>query len=74
MIYSMTGYGQTVVDINGFAFQVDIKSLNSRNIDVNIRASHLIRQHEIAIKKLIAEELVRGKIEIYITEETYQRV
>ncbi len=68
MVLSMTGYAQGVVELSGFQFQIDIKTLNSKGLDLNLRGNQMIRQKEIAIRKLLSTALRRGKVEIYFNE------
>ncbi len=69
MIQSMTGYGKAEVSLEQTNFIIEIKSLNSKQIDINVKMSSLYRDKEIKIRKLVAEKLKRGKIEISIWRE-----
>ena len=62
----MTGYGKAEVNILNKNFFVEIKSLNSKNFDLNIKMSSIYRGEEISLRKLILEKLKRGKIELSI--------
>jgi len=62
----MTGYGKTVVDYNGKKINVEIKSLNSKQLDLTTRIAPLYREKEMEIRQLIAEKLLRGKVEFCI--------
>lgn len=66
MIHSMTGYGQTVVNHNNKKIHIEIKSLNSKNLDVTTRIASIYRDHEIEIRQTIATQLQRGKIDLAI--------
>ena len=66
MIQSMTGYGKTVVAYKGKKINVEIKSLNSKQLDLTTRIAPLYREKEMEIRQLIAEQLVRGKVEFCI--------
>ena len=66
MIHSMTGYGQTVVKHNNKKIHIEIKSLNSKNLDVTTRIASIYREHEIEIRQTIATQLQRGKIDLAI--------
>ena len=59
----MTGYGKTVVAYKGKKINVEIKSLNSKQLDLNTRIAPLYREKEMEIRQLIAEKLLRGKVE-----------
>ena len=63
MIQSMTGYGKTVVAYKGKKINVEIKSLNSKQLDLTTRIAPLYREKEMEIRQLIAEQLQRGKVE-----------
>ena len=63
MIQSMTGYGKTVVAFKGKKINVEIKSLNSKQLDLSTRIAPLYREKEMEIRQLIAERVLRGKVE-----------
>ena len=63
MIHSMTGYGKTVVAYKGKKINVEIKSLNSKQLDLTTRIAPLYREKEMEIRQTIAEKVVRGKVE-----------
>ena len=62
----MTGYGKTVVAYKGKKINVEIKSLNSKQLDLTTRIAPLYREKEMEIRQLIAERLQRGKVEFAI--------
>ena len=66
MIQSMTGYGKTVVVYKGKKINVEIKSLNSKQLDLTTRIAPLYREKEMEIRQMIAEQLQRGKVEFAI--------
>ncbi len=66
MIQSMTGYGKTVVAYNGKKINVEIKSLNSKQLDLTTRIAPLYREKEMEIRQMIADKLLRGKVEFCI--------
>ena len=66
MIQSMTGYGKTVVAFEEKKIHVEIKSLNSKQLDLSTRIAPLYREKEMEIRQLIAERVVRGKVEFNI--------
>ncbi len=66
MIQSMTGYGKTVVAYKGKKINVEIKSLNSKQLDLTTRIAPLYREKEMEIRQLIAEKVLRGKVEFCI--------
>ena len=70
MIQSMTGYGKTVVQLATKKITIELKSLNSKNLDLNVRIPSYYREKELDIRKILAAVLDRGKIDfsIYIEE------
>ena len=65
----MTGYGKTVVVWNGKKINVEVKSLNSKQLDLTTRIAALYREKEMEIRQLIAERVIRGKVEFCIWVE-----
>ena len=70
MIYSMTGYGKSVLQLPTKKITIELKSLNSKNLDLNARMPSIYREKELAIRKKLADKLVRGKIDFSIYVET----
>ena len=66
MIQSMTGYGKAVVVYKGKKINVEIKSLNSKQLDLTTRIAPLYREKEMEIRQLIAEKVIRGKVEMSV--------
>jgi len=66
MIQSMTGYGKAVVAYKGKKINVEIKSLNSKQLDLTTRIAPLYREKEMEVRQLIAEKVIRGKVEMSI--------
>ncbi|MFK7782627.1 YicC/YloC family endoribonuclease [Psychroserpens sp.] len=69
MIQSMTGYGKSVIQLPTKKISIEIKSLNSKNLDLNARMPSLYREKELSIRKLIASKLVRGKVDFSLYME-----
>ena len=69
MIRSMTGYGRGQAQGEGLSFSVEIKTVNHRYGDINIKAPRLIAPFEAEIKKRVAAVLKRGKIDVFITQD-----
>ena len=69
MIKSMTGYASESFVINTTKFLVEIKSINSKNIDLSIRIPQFLKQYENDLRKKITDKLHRGKIEINVSTE-----
>lgn len=68
MIKSMTGYGRGQSQRDNFSFTVEIKAVNHRYADINIKAPRLVTPFESQIKKQVGAVLKRGKIDIYVTQ------
>ena len=69
MIQSMTGYGKTLVVYKGKKINIEIKSLNSKQLDLTTRIAPLYREKEMEVRQIIAEKLLRGKVEFCIWVE-----
>ncbi len=69
MIKSMTGFGKAEFEINNKKITIEIKSLNSKQTDINTRMPALYREKEIKIRRLLSDTLVRGKIDFNIYVE-----
>ena len=69
MIQSMTGYGKAELNLSNANFTIEVRSLNSKQIDVNVKMSSVYRDKEIGLRKLLSEKLQRGKIELSIWRE-----
>ena len=65
----MTGYGKQELNLNNSNFMIELKSLNSKQVDINIKMSSRYRDKEIELRRLISEKLQRGKIELSIWRE-----
>ena len=63
MIQSMTGYGKADATYNGKKIHVEIKSLNSKALDLSTRLAPLYREKEMELRKLIQDNLERGKVD-----------
>ena len=64
MIQSMTGYGKEVVQLPSKTITIEIKSLNSKGLDLNTRVPSAYREKELEIRDLLAKSLERGKIDL----------
>ena len=69
MIRSMTGYGKQSLNIDGREYQIEIKSVNHRYLDINIKMPKTLSYLEEAVKKEISEKIKRGKVDVFITYE-----
>ena len=66
MIQSMTGYGKAVVTFKEKKINVEIKSLNSKALDLSTRIAPLYREKEMEIRQTVAKSLERGKVDFAI--------
>jgi uncharacterized protein (TIGR00255 family) len=69
MIRSMTGFGRGESSSNGFQVTVELKTLNSRYLDISIRLPKSIQPYEFDIKEIIQEKLSRGKVHFIVNVE-----
>lgn len=79
MIQSMTGFGKSVVQLPAKKITVELKSLNSKSLDVNTRIPSQYREKELQMRSTIANALIRGKVDfgLYVEitgEETSSKV
>jgi len=66
----MTGFGKSQVDLPGKLITVEIRSLNSKQLDLNFRAPAVYREKEMVARSLIAQRLERGKVDVNINVES----
>ena len=69
MIRSMTGYGKEIFNVGEREYQVEIKSVNHRYLDINVKMPRILSYLEEDIKKQISEKIKRGKIDVFISFE-----
>ncbi|WGH74394.1 YicC family protein [Tenacibaculum tangerinum] len=69
MIQSMTGYGKSVLHLPSKKITIEVKSLNSKNLDLNTRIPSYYREKELDVRKKLASSLVRGKVDFSIYVE-----
>ena len=60
----MTGYGKVVLELNAKTVRIEIKSLNSKSLDLNVRMPNEYRPKELELRKIIGSRLRRGKIDV----------
>jgi uncharacterized protein (TIGR00255 family) len=75
----MTGYGKAEVQLENKKVTIEIRSLNSKNLDINARFPTLYKEKEMEVRKWLSGQLLRGKIDLVIFaettgEETYTRI
>ena len=64
MLQSMTGYGTAHCETDGYSATVEIKSLNSRTLDLSLRLPRFLLDRELELRNLLAKSLVRGKVNL----------
>ena len=67
MIQSMTGFGKAEVDLPGKKVTIEIKSLNSKQLDVNTRIPPIYREKDVEIRNILSQGIERGKVDLIIT-------
>jgi uncharacterized protein (TIGR00255 family) len=70
MIQSMTGYGKSLVQLESGNLTIEIKSLNSKNIDLNTKITNSVKSKELLIRKHLSDKLKRGKIEFLLYKDS----
>lgn len=65
-MYSMTGFGKTELTIDGRRMRVEIKSVNHRFLDINIRMPRFLLYLEDEARKIISSRLARGRVDVFI--------
>ncbi|WP_302983573.1 YicC/YloC family endoribonuclease [uncultured Muribaculum sp.] len=70
MILSMTGFGKATAAIPNKKITVEIKSLNSKQLDMSARVPAAFREKELELRNILAERIVRGKVELLIYTES----
>lgn len=73
MIQSMTGYGRAVAELPNKKITVEIKSLNSKQLDLNTRMPSIYREKEIFLRNELMKKLERGKVDLTIFIETISK-
>ena len=66
MIRSMTGFGKTEFEVGTKKITLEVKSLNSKQLDINTRVPSMYREKDLEIRRLISETLTRGKVDFAI--------
>jgi uncharacterized protein (TIGR00255 family) len=70
MLQSMTGFGKSEVSFGKKSFTILLKSVNSKNADLNIKLPGIYREKEHDIRSLLQREVQRGKVDLFITSES----
>lgn len=69
MILSMTGFGKASLQLSTKKITVEVKSLNSKGLDLNTRMPSVYRENELALRNLLAQKLERGKVDFSLFVE-----
>lgn len=69
MLMSMTGFGKAVAESPNKKITVEIKSLNSKQLDLNVRIPFIFREHELEVRSAVGHTLERGKVDVMISSE-----
>lgn len=69
MIQSMTGFGKATTELEKRKVTVEIKSLNSKQLDLSVRMPNLYKEHEMEVRNMLSRELERGKVDFLIYVE-----
>lgn len=65
----MTGYGKSECTVNGQKLVIEIRSVNGKSADINLKSQIIPKEMETAIRSLIAEKLHRGNIDLFVTSD-----
>ena len=65
----MTGFGKAVALSGSKKISVEVKSLNSKQLDMNMRLPHAFREHELELRSRIGKVLERGKVDVIVSVE-----
>src|SRR5689334_6411432 len=63
---SMTGFGRATASQDGFAIAVELKTVNNRFLDLNLRLPGELQQLESTIKKLVSNRVARGRVDVFL--------
>ena len=69
MIRSMTGFGKAEGVIGNRKYSVEVRSLNSKQFDLNLRMPSVFREKEMGLRKLLRESVIRGKCDFFLSYE-----
>lgn len=69
MIQSMTGFGKSTFTFENKTYNIEIRSLNSKQLDLNIKMPQILKEKENTIRKIVSETLIRGKVDFMLNSE-----
>ncbi len=70
MILSMTGFGKSAITVDNLTIKTEIRTLNSKNLDLTVKLPLAYREKENQVRNLVGNKLERGKVEVIVTVET----
>ena len=70
MIKSMTGFGKSEATVRNRKITVEIRSLNSKQLDLNVKVPPVYRQSEYEIRNIVARRMQRGQVDLFVTVES----
>src|ERR1035437_7524955 len=70
MIKSMTGFGKSVTEIPGKKITVEVRSLNSKALDLNLRLPYIYKEKELELRSDISKQIERGKVDLTVFTES----
>ncbi|MFI3240840.1 MAG: YicC/YloC family endoribonuclease [Bacteroidales bacterium] len=70
MILSMTGFGKAAIEIDGKKIIAEVKSLNSKQLDLSVKLPQIFREKELEVRNLVSKQLERGKVDLSIYFES----
>jgi len=69
MIRSMTGYGKRIIELPGKNITIEIRTLNSKQTDINTRMPSLYREKDMELRNILSQKLIRGKMDLSLQLE-----
>jgi len=69
MILSMTGYGKAETMLRGKKLMCEIRSLNSKSMDLSVRLAPIVRAHELDLRTIVSQRLERGKVDLLLMND-----
>ena len=69
MTLSMTGFGKSEITLTNFNINIEIRSLNSKFLDLSLKLPNIFKEFDLPLRKLIKEKVIRGKVELIIHYE-----
>lgn len=72
MIKSMTGFGKSITEIPGKKITVEVRSLNSKSLDLNLRIPYIYKEKELELRSEVSKQIERGKVDLTVYTESTQ--